>query len=233
MKETATRSPALVLALCLSSAAFGGSGLPGTLEPDFPFGLQSSASRDGSPTPLAEDPEAIPTRGLNEGLVRTLQSGAGLVGGALLGVSGAALGVSAVDCSSDPGEENFGCGIAKGISGVMGASAGYIIGTSLGVYLAGRGLHREGSFWAGFAGAVAGFAAGALVANQMNLETTPMVIVIMGASNLFSVGTYAWSDRVQTRFSFAPEPGSPVHASADLLEAGSMRTEVRLVLWRP
>lgn len=225
-------SSAFFPALLAASAAFGDSGSVDLIEPTIPPGIQAAATESPQDSD-AELPKRYPPRDLHEGWVRTLQSGAGLMGGALVGATGLGIGISLVDCSDDPDVDTFGCGIAKAAFAIIGASTGYVIGTSLGVYLAGKGLYREGSFWAGFAGAAVGFAAGALMANQFDLETTPMLLLTLGASNLFSVGTYAWSDRVQARVGFAPEPGLRDRAQLSARDPGSMRTEVRLVLWRP
>ena len=138
----------------------------------------------------------------SSGTMLTSQLGMGAALGIVGGLVGGRIGGAAANCNEN---SEFLCGLGQA---VIGSTLGLILGSSTGVYVAGKAVNHEGTFGSTLVGSLGGTLGGGYLALKYldGNNLIPFFILIVASPVLGGMLGYHLSDRVNVDFSFNPEP---------------------------
>jgi hypothetical protein len=167
--------------------------------------------------------------GISVAWARMGQAGSGLI----LGIAGSYLGATAgkaIDpCNEKEDEENT-LDLCNSSGTTLGAVGGYLIGTTAGIYGAGRIFGRDGYLWLTAGGATLGLLAGGLVSTQADDNPVLQVVSLLALSQGLALFGYQWTDRVQVRAGLKTVPGKTSRGETSSRPKLALRPEVELTL---
>ena len=107
---------------------------------------------------------------------------------------------------------------------------GYLIGTTAGIYGAGRLFGRDGSLWITAGGAALGLLAGGLLSTQTGDNPVLQVVPLLALSQGLALFGYQWTDRVQVKANLETVPGKTSRVGTSTRPKLALRPEVELTL---
>jgi hypothetical protein len=159
------------------------------------------------------------------------QAGVGLV----LGVTGTYLGAAAgkaIDPCNEKKDEENAIDLCNSSGTTIGAIGGYLLGTTAGVYGAGRLFGREGSLWMTAGGAALGLLAGGLLSTQFDETPAFQVISLLALSQGLALFGNYWSDRVKINAELETVPRKTGQVRTSTKPNLALRPEVEVTLAR-